>query len=316
MSWRNATAPVVGAACVGVLAICAPGAGVRAQQPPPAGGGSGRGGGGVGGGLFTAADANKDGLLTRDELKSTVDKWFTDWDSGKTGALTQDQLVTGFSAVFPQAAGGGGRGGAQNQTPKPEDLPGDDGRAPRERARQTAAAAQGPGARQGGRIVHSSIPLAAKTVEALGTKTGAWTTTITYDPADINTAESETVRRYLPGRARPARFSTIPTMRRRPRRAGRHSSTSCAAEGLAGIHAATDSYHARARRRPGVVDAAASDRATSWRGAGRAGRQEQRPEVEPGRVRRRGRRVVRQARSRQDRQDCASRLHPRGSRPQ
>src|SRR4029079_14732506 len=34
--------------------------------------------------------------------------------------------------------------------------------------------------------VHSSIPLAAKTVEALGTRTGAWSTTITYDAADIN----------------------------------------------------------------------------------------------------------------------------------
>src|SRR5438132_8703185 len=35
--------------------------------------------------------------------------------------------------------------------------------------------------------VHSSIPLAAKTVDALGEKTGAWKTTTTYDAADINT---------------------------------------------------------------------------------------------------------------------------------
>ena len=34
--------------------------------------------------------------------------------------------------------------------------------------------------------VHSSIPLAAKTVDAIGSRTGAWTTTITYDAADIN----------------------------------------------------------------------------------------------------------------------------------
>ena len=39
--------------------------------------------------------------------------------------------------------------------------------------------------------VHSSIPLAAKTIEELGKKTGAWTTTITYDPADINTKNLE-----------------------------------------------------------------------------------------------------------------------------
>ena len=37
-------------------------------------------------------------------------------------------------------------------------------------------------------FVHSSIPLAARTVEELGKKTGAWTTTITYDSADINAA--------------------------------------------------------------------------------------------------------------------------------
>jgi hypothetical protein len=36
-------------------------------------------------------------------------------------------------------------------------------------------------------FVHSSIPLAAATIEALGNKLETWTTTITYDPADINT---------------------------------------------------------------------------------------------------------------------------------
>lgn len=38
-------------------------------------------------------------------------------------------------------------------------------------------------------FVHASIPVAAKTIEALGTKTGAWSATTTYDPADI-TAEN------------------------------------------------------------------------------------------------------------------------------
>src|SRR3954466_8288723 len=33
--------------------------------------------------------------------------------------------------------------------------------------------------------VHTSIPLAAKMVEYLGDKTGAWMTTISYDPAHI-----------------------------------------------------------------------------------------------------------------------------------
>ncbi|MGH9448016.1 MAG: ThuA domain-containing protein, partial [Terriglobia bacterium] len=35
-------------------------------------------------------------------------------------------------------------------------------------------------------FVHSSIPLAAAAVKEIGDRTGAWSTTITYDPAEIN----------------------------------------------------------------------------------------------------------------------------------
>src|ERR1017187_10241516 len=38
-----------------------------------------------------------------------------------------------------------------------------------------------------GGFVHASIPLAAKAVEALGNQGGLWTTTVSYDAADINT---------------------------------------------------------------------------------------------------------------------------------
>src|SRR3954471_12057703 len=41
--------------------------------------------------------------------------------------------------------------------------------------------------------VHTSIPLAAKMVEYLGDKTGAWITTITYDPATIH---AENLKQY------------------------------------------------------------------------------------------------------------------------
>ena len=47
-------------------------------------------------------------------------------------------------------------------------------------------------------FVHSSIPLAGRTVEELGKKTGAWATTITYDPADINEQNLKQDRRDLP----------------------------------------------------------------------------------------------------------------------
>jgi hypothetical protein len=76
--------------CAGVLFATALG---QAQQPPPAapgqaapaaGRGGGRGGGGVGPALFTMADINKDGTVTRAELMTTTEKWFADSDVAKT----------------------------------------------------------------------------------------------------------------------------------------------------------------------------------------------------------------------------------------
>ena len=62
-------------------------------------------------GLFNAADADKDGSLTRAELMSTFDKWFADWDSDKSGALTEEKLYAGLSAALPRQGGFGGQGG-------------------------------------------------------------------------------------------------------------------------------------------------------------------------------------------------------------
>src|SRR3954451_19144297 len=122
------SSPIATAVCAATLLAV----GVGAQQPPAAapqgagqGPGAGRGGGrggAAGGVVFGAADADKDGSVTRDELKATFGKWFSAWDGG-SGALTQEQLAEGLHGIFPQAPAGGGRAGAaQNQTPKPEDL--------------------------------------------------------------------------------------------------------------------------------------------------------------------------------------------------
>lgn len=62
------------------------------------------GGRGVGPRLFTTADASKDGSLTREELKTTFDKWFSEWDSAKSGLLTREQLVAGLNAALPLPA--------------------------------------------------------------------------------------------------------------------------------------------------------------------------------------------------------------------
>jgi hypothetical protein len=69
----------------------------------------------VGPGLFSAADTDKDGSLTRDELKATFAKWFAAWDTGKSGALDEDKLREGLTAALPrpQFGGPGGPGGGR-----------------------------------------------------------------------------------------------------------------------------------------------------------------------------------------------------------
>jgi hypothetical protein len=96
--------------------------------------------------------------------------------------------------------------------------------------------------------VHTSIPLAAKMVEYLGDKTGAWMTTITYDPAAIN---ADNLKQY------DAIFldSTTGQFLDDPNDQGTTQARRQAlldfvkgGKGLAGIHAATDSYHTSPRR--------------------------------------------------------------------
>jgi type 1 glutamine amidotransferase len=217
--------------------------GAQAQQAGPT---PGRGGGrgGIAPALFAALDTNKDGSLTRGELKSSFDNWFTDGDAANTGTLTQQQLVSVLNNIFPQPAlPPAGAGRAQNQTPKQADvdammavLPTTAPARPlRPRKVLVLCNAQG--------FVHSSIPLAAKMVEALGTKTGAWTTVITYDPADINAENlkqfdaiflDSTTGLFLDDPADPAATAARKKALLDFVRNGK---------GLAGVHAASDSYH-------------------------------------------------------------------------
>jgi hypothetical protein len=95
--------------------------------------------------------------------------------------------------------------------------------------------------------VHTSIPLAAKMVEYLGDKTGAWMTDITYDPAMIT---AENLKRY------DAIFLDSTTGEflddandKAVSQARRQALLDFVkgGKGLAGIHAATDSYHTSGR---------------------------------------------------------------------
>jgi type 1 glutamine amidotransferase len=212
--------------------------------------------------VFMAADSNKDGVVTPTELKTTMEKWFAIADATRSGSITQDQLIPVLNAAMPMASlsaalTGGGHGAAQPQTPDPATvqammaaLP-DEAPAKPARPRKVLVLAKSAG------FVHSSVPLAAKTIEALGTKTGAWTTTITYDAAAI-TADNlrqydaiflaSTTGAFLDDPGDPA----VTAARRQALldfvRGGK---------GLAGIHAASDSYHAMGRAAASAPPAAA-----------------------------------------------------------
>jgi type 1 glutamine amidotransferase len=263
MQWMRSAAAVSAGACAAAMMVMG---GVSQAQAPQGGGRGGGGRGGVAPGLFTAVDANKDGGVTKDEMKATFDRWFTEWDTAKSGALTQEQLATGLNAALPAptpTAGFGGGGGApapQNQTPEPAHvqammaaLPATAPAKPKQ-PRKVLVLAKAAG------FVHSSIPLAARTVEEMGKKTGAWSTTITYDPADINEANlkqydaiflASTTGAFLDDRNDAAATAARKKALLEFVRSGK---------GLAGIHAASDSYHQNAP----AADAPAG-------GAGRAG---------------------------------------------
>ena len=225
-------------------------AGRTGQAPAAAAGAGGGQRGAVAAALFTTADADKDGALTRAELKAILDKWSTEWEAAPGGGFAQEQLVTGLSAALPiqppAGFGGGGPRGPQNQTPNPADveammaaLPAKAPVRPRQ-PRKVLVLAKAAG------FVHSSIPLAARTIEAMGQKTGAWSTTVTYDPADIN---EKNLQQY------DAIFldSTTGEFLDDPNDAAATAARRKAlmdfvrgGKGLAGIHAATDSYHQNA----------------------------------------------------------------------
>ena len=230
-----------------------------AGAPGAAGPGGGRGGGAAAAGFFTAVDANKDGATTRDEMRSTFDRWFTEWDTAKAGSLSQEQIATGLAAAMPAPAApaGGGRGAGQNQTPQPQHvqammaaLPATAPAKPKQ-ARKVLVLSKAAG------FVHSSIPLAGRTIDELGKKTGAWSTTITYDAADIT---EQNLKQY------DAIFlaSTTGAFLDDP-----NDATATAArrkalldfvrsgKGLGGIHAASDSYHQGANAGAGRAGAAA-----------------------------------------------------------
>jgi type 1 glutamine amidotransferase len=208
--------------------------------------------------LFPVADVDQDGAVTRAELRSTLAQWFTAADTSGSGSVAAEQLGTALKTALSApsrspALGAGMRGGPQPQTANPATvqamlmaLP---TTAPARPVRPRKVLVLGRAAG----FVHSSIPLAAQTIASLGTKTGAWSTTISYDAADIT---AENLRQYdavflasTTGAFLDDKNDAALTATRRQAlldfvRSGK---------GLAGIHAASDAYHATA---PGTTPGA------------------------------------------------------------
>ncbi len=151
MRSKDSTATLLIGVCT--AALCAGALALEAQQAAPGGRGGGRGGAATG--IFTVADLNQDGFVTRDELKAAFAKWLSDGDAGRTGSLTPDQLAAALTAALPQAPppAAAGRGAAVAEPDSQTGGRGEDaGRIAGQSAGQAEAASQGAGAGQGSRL--------------------------------------------------------------------------------------------------------------------------------------------------------------------
>lgn len=236
---RKTTATWVSAAVLLAMAI----AGLWAQGP---------GGGRTAQALFTALDVDGDGMLTQSEITLGFDSLFTAWGGTNDGTLTRDQMVAGVSKLLPASpAARPGQAGtfnvAGNSAPIAipqaavdamiSALPNMPGAKPLRQRKVLVMAHTGAGG-----FVHASIPLAAKAVEALGERGGLWATTVSYDAADINTSNLKQYDAIFLD-STTACFLDDPDPSITAARRSAFLDFVRNGKGIAGIHAATDSYH-------------------------------------------------------------------------
>jgi hypothetical protein len=184
------------------------------------------------------ADANDDGSITRGELKAAM----RDWLGGKASA-TREQLSRAIETAFPESAFMAMISPAQSRTPKPEDvqkmmaaLPSSAPAKP-SRPRKLLVLSTCAG------YVHSCIPLAAKTIEELGSRTEAWRTTVSYDASVITEDNLEQYDAVFLNNTT-GFFLDDPDPAVTAARKKVLLDFVRSGKGLAGIHAAADSYHA------------------------------------------------------------------------
>ncbi len=212
----------------------------------------GQGGGRNAQALFTALDVDGDGTLTRSEITLGFDSLFTAWGGANDGTLTRDQMVAGVSKLLPAPpAAKPGQAGTFNSDGNSAPiaipqaavnamisaLPSTPGAKPLRQRKVLVMAHTGAGG-----FVHASIPLAAKAVEALGERGGLWATTVSYDAADINTSNLKQYDAIFLD-STTACFLDDPDPSITAARRSAFLDFVRNGKGIAGIHAATDSYH-------------------------------------------------------------------------
>jgi type 1 glutamine amidotransferase len=255
MGWKNSTARFVAVGAAAVVASTL--AGLQAQQAPatsrgtagdPSAARDAQGGNGadLGPGLFAAADINVDGAVTRAEFKATFEKWFADSDTGRTGAVTQADLLAALKLPQPRLPLDSHMQAMLAALPdRPAAKPA--------RPRKVLVFNRCAG------FIHTPIPLTAKMIEAFGNRTKAWSTNITFDPADINTQNLKQYDAVVLNSTTGAFLDDPNDQAATDARKRALIEFVRGGKGLVGIHGAGDSYHAN----NGAAQAGA--------GAGRAG---------------------------------------------
>lgn len=187
--------------------------------------------------FFKQADANQDGFVTRDELKAAM----TGWLGGRPSA-TQEQLTTALEAAFPESVFMGMISPPQTRTPKAADVEKMMAALPASAPAKPAKPRKVLVLNKCAGFVHSCIPLAAKTIESLGEKTGAWTTTVSYDASVITPENLKQYDAILLNNTT-GFFLDDPDPAVTAARKKALLDFVRSGKGLAGIHAASDSYH-------------------------------------------------------------------------
>jgi type 1 glutamine amidotransferase len=228
---------------------------IQGQAPAP----GGRGGAFVSASILSATDTDKDGAISRAEWNAALLKWFAAADPAKAGPVTQEQLTTAITAALaaaPPSATGFGANGRMRRQAKETDVQSMQAALPSSVPAKPKAARKVLVLSSCSGFVHSCIPLVDRTVEELGTKTKAWTTTVSYDPADINSTNlakfdvvflNNTTGAFLDEPNDPAATAARKAALLAFVRGGK---------GLVGVHAAADSYHQNQGATPGGARAA------------------------------------------------------------